>query len=267
VKVADDVSWDGVAAMTAGMAGAELANVINEAALLAVRRNREAVGQAELREAVERVVAGLEKRSRVLRPEEKERVAHHEVGHALIGLALPALGQLEKISIIPRGVSALGYTMQIPTEDRFLMTRSELENRLAQLLGGRAAEEIIYGEESTGGSDDLQKATQLARRMVLEFGMSSSIGVVSLIEHPTTFVEGMVESPSAHGSEVARLIDREIRRIIEVQHERARALLQERIDLLRAAARQLLARETLSGDELVELENQYRDHLQPAYQH
>ncbi len=264
VTVAPEVNWDNIAALTAGMAGAELANVINEAALLAVRRGLAAVGQAELREAIERVVAGLEKKSRVLRPEEKERVAHHEVGHALVGLALPSLGKLEKISIIPRGVSALGYTMQVPTEDRFLMTRSELENRLAQLLGGRAAEELIYGEESTGASDDLQKATQLARRMVIEFGMSPAIGLVSIADAPSSLLDGINGVASTHGPEVARLIDQEVRRIVELQHERARSLLEERVEVLREAARTLLAQEVLSGEELAALDKKFGRELRPV---
>jgi cell division protease FtsH len=169
-----------IAAMTPGFVGADLANLLNEAALLAVRRGKDRVGMAELQEAVERVVAGLEKRNRVLNKMEKERVAHHEVGHALVALAIPGMDAVHKISIIPRGIAALGYTMQLPTEDRFLMTYGELKNKIAVLLGGRAAEEVIYGEVSTGAQDDLRKATDIAKSMVKVYGMSEKLGQVSL---------------------------------------------------------------------------------------
>ena len=166
VALAPDADLDVIAAMTPGFAGADLANIVNESALLAVRRDKEQIGLEELQEAVERVIAGLEKKNRVLNPAEKERVAHHEVGHALVALALPGSDTVQKISIIPRGVAALGYTLQLPTEDRFLMTQSELENRIAVLLGGRIAEEVVYNEVSTGAQDDLLKATDIARSMV-----------------------------------------------------------------------------------------------------
>ncbi len=168
-----------IAAMTAGFVGADLANIINEAALLGVRRDRDRVGMPELQEAVERIVAGLEKKNRVLSPAEKKRVAHHELGHALVALSFPNGEGVHKISIIPRGISALGYTMQAPTEDRFLMTESELKSKVATLLGGRAAEELIYDEVSTGAHDDLSKATDIARSMVKTFGMSPRVGQVS----------------------------------------------------------------------------------------
>ena len=164
VALAPDANLETLAAMTPGFAGADLANIINEGALLAVRQGKDAVEMADLQEAVERVIAGLEKKNRVLNPREKERVAHHEIGHALTALALPGADVVQKISIIPRGVAALGYTLQLPTEDRFLMTVSELENRIAVLLGGRVAEQLIYGEVSTGARDDLMKATDIAKR-------------------------------------------------------------------------------------------------------
>src|SRR5580765_7285261 len=180
VSIESTADLDVIASMTAGFVGADLANIINEAALLGVRQDREKVGIAELQEAVERVVAGLEKKNRVLSPDEKKRVAYHELGHALVATALPGNDNVHKISIIPRGVAALGYTIQLPTEDRFLMTESELENRVATLLGGRIAEELIFDEVSTGAHDDLSKATDIARSMVKTFGMSPRLGQVSL---------------------------------------------------------------------------------------
>src|SRR5580765_74574 len=180
VSIESTADLDVIASMTAGFVGADLANIINEAALLGVRQDREKVGIAELQEAVERVVAGLEKKNRVLSPDEKKRVAYHELGHALVATALPGNDNVHKISIIPRGIAALGYTMQLPTEDRFLMTESELENRVATLLGGRVAEELIFDEVSTGAHDDLSKATDIARSMVKTFGMSPRLGQVSL---------------------------------------------------------------------------------------
>src|SRR3989441_2242233 len=180
VKLDKDADLEKIAAMTPGMVGADLANVINEAALLAVRHGHAAVAQTDLEEAVERVIAGLEKKNRVLTKLERERVAHHEVGHALMALMLQGADPVHKISIIPRGIAALGYTLQLPTEDRFLMTRTELENKIAVLLGGRAAEELVYGEASTGAHDDLRKATDIAKRMVKDYGMSETLGTVAL---------------------------------------------------------------------------------------
>src|SRR6266705_3276712 len=180
VTLGPDADLEVIAGMTPGFSGADLANIINEATLLAVRRNKEQVGLPELQEAVERVVAGLEKKNRVLNKMEKERVAYHEVGHALVALSFPGSDTIQKISIIPRGIAALGYTLQLPTEDRFLMTKSELENKIAVLLGGRVAEELIYQEVSTGARDDLLKATDIARSMVKAYGMSEKLGQLSL---------------------------------------------------------------------------------------
>jgi cell division protease FtsH len=178
VETEDDIDAEKIAGMTAGMVGADLANLINEAALLAVRRDKERIGMAEVAEAVERVVAGLEKKNRLINPEEKEIVAYHELGHALVAMALPGTDPVQKISIIPRGIAALGYTMQVPTEERFLMRRTELLNRIATLLGGRAAEEMIFGDISTGAHNDLSRATDIARSMVREYGMSKRLGQV-----------------------------------------------------------------------------------------
>jgi cell division protease FtsH len=252
VALASEADLQVIAAMTPGFVGADLATLINESALLAVRRNKDAIGLAELQEAVERVVAGLEKKNRVLTPMERERVAHHEIGHALVALALPSTEVVQKISIIPRGITALGYTIQLPTEDRFLLTRSELENKIATLLGGRVAEEIIYREVSTGAEDDLRKATDIARSMVKAYGMSERVGRASLEREPRPlFLD--VRQPAAPGDyseETARAIDAEIRRIIDEQHARVTALLEARKAGLHEAALLLLNQETISGDEL-----------------
>jgi cell division protease FtsH len=245
-----------IAAMTAGFVGADLANIINEAALLGVRQDRDKVGIAELQEAVERVVAGLEKKNRVLSPDEKKRVAYHELGHALVATALPGNDNVHKISIIPRGIAALGYTMQLPTEDRFLMTESELENRVATLLGGRVAEELIFDEVSTGAHDDLSKATDIARSMVKTFGMSPRLGQVSLEKDRRGIMLQSPAEPSAHvdySEQTARAIDDEVRRIIDEQRERVAEILSRRRQVLLRAAQVLLAKETISGQELREL--------------
>ncbi len=247
-----EVDLEVFAAMTAGFVGADLANIVNEAALLGVRRDRDKVGVAELQEAVERVIAGLEKKNRVLMPKEKKRVAHHELGHALVAMAIPGLDDVHKISIIPRGIAALGYTMQLPTEDRFLMTESELKNKIAVLLGGRAAEELIYQESSTGAHDDLTKATDIARSMIKTFGMSPRLGQISFERDRRTM---LVPSPEPSGrrdysEETAREIDIEVRRIIDEQIERVTLLLEERKTVLMQAARVLIARETITGVEL-----------------
>ncbi len=252
VKLASESDLETVAAMTAGLVGADLANVVNEAALLAVRRGKEGVELAEMQEAVERIVAGLEKRNRVLNRLEKERVAHHEVGHALVAMALPGQDAVQKISIIPRGIAALGYTLQLPTEDRFLMTQNELLAKIAVLLGGRAAEEIVYGDVSTGAQDDLLKATDIARSMVRVYGMSEALGPVSFDRdgRPAFLRTGHGPERPEASEEVLRQIDSEVRAIIEGQHARAHDLLEKRRALLGEAARALLTRETLSGEEL-----------------
>jgi cell division protease FtsH len=245
-----------IAGMTAGFVGADLANIINEAALLGVRRDRERVGLPELQEAVERIVAGLEKKNRVLSPAEKKRVAHHELGHALVGLSLQHGDDIHKISIIPRGIAALGYTLQAPTEDRFLMTESELKDKVATLLGGRAAEELIYDEVSTGAHDDLSKATDIARSMVKTFGMSPRLGQVSFEKDRRTLMMQTPGEASLRGDyseQTARAIDDEVRRIIDEQRERATEILALRHETLLRAAQVLLAKETISGQELRDL--------------
>jgi len=252
VSLASEADLDVIAAMTPGFAGADLANVINEAALLAARRGKDRVELAELQEAVERVIAGLEKKNRVLNPMEKERVAHHEVGHALMALAIPGADAVQKISIIPRGIAALGYTLQLPTEDRFLMTRSELENKVAVLLGGRVAEELVYGEVSTGAQDDLRKATDIAKSMVKIYGMSEKLGQVSFErDRQALFLQpGQSSTPDDYSEETARQIDGEVRRIIDQQHQRVRTVLDRQRDVLRKAAAALLVKEVITGEEL-----------------
>jgi cell division protease FtsH len=255
VPLTSEDDLDVIAAMTPGFAGADLANIVNEAALLAVRRGKDKVGLSELQEAVERVIAGLEKKNRVLNRQEKERVAHHEVGHALVALAIPGSDTVQKISIIPRGVAALGYTLQLPTEDRFLMTRSELENRIAVLLGGRVAEEIIYNEVSTGARDDLLKATEIAKSMIKAYGMSEKLGKVSFDSERQPMFLRTNQGPSGgdYSESTAQEIDAEVRRIIEEQYSRVTTLLTTQQKILRDAAEVLLQKEVISGDELKEI--------------
>ncbi|BFU94860.1 MAG: protease, ATP-dependent zinc-metallo [Nitrospira sp.] len=252
VALGPDADLGVIAGMTPGFSGADLANVINESALLAVRRGKDRVGSEELQEAVERVIAGLEKKNRVLNKMEKERVAYHETGHALVALSIPGSDQVQKISIIPRGISALGYTLQLPTEDRFLMAKSELENKIAVLLGGRTAEELMFGEASTGAQNDLLKATDIAKSMVKAYGMSEKIGTVTLEqERQPQFMQ--IQGPAEKGDyseETAREIDCEVRRIIDGQYERAKRLLAERKAALEEGAKLLLEREVITGAEL-----------------
>jgi cell division protease FtsH len=252
VAFGPDADLETIAAMTPGFSGADLANIINEAALLAVRRGKDQVGMSELQEAVERVIAGLEKKNRVLNKMEKERVAYHETGHALVALSLPGMDQVQKISIIPRGVAALGYTLQLPTEDRFLMTKSELENKVAVLLGGRIAEELTFGEASTGAQIDLVKATDIAKSMVKAYGMSDKLGTITLErERQPQFLQLPIGSEKGdYSEETAREIDCEVRRIIDEQYERVKRLLGERKAALQQGALLLLEQEVITGAEL-----------------
>jgi cell division protease FtsH len=243
-----------IAGMTAGMVGADLANLVNEAALLAVRRNKERLGMAEIEEAVERVVAGLEKKNRLINPAEKEIVAHHELGHAIVAMALPGTDPVQKISIIPRGIAALGYTMQVPTEERFLMRKTELNNRIATLLGGRAAEELVFNDISTGAHNDLARATDMARSMVKEYGMSERLGQVYFAhKRQPQFLNPMPEARGEYSDETARIIDEEVRRIIDDQYAVALAILEKNMDLLKRTAIQLLENEVIEGPTLADL--------------
>jgi len=252
VALDPDADLETIAAMTPGFSGADLANVINEGALLAVRRGKDRVGLSELQEAVERVIAGLEKKNRVLNKMERERVAYHETGHAVVALSLPGSDQVQKISIIPRGIAALGYTLQLPTEDRFLMTKSELENKVAVLLGGRIAEELFFGEASTGAQNDLVKATDIAKSMVKAYGMSEKVGTITLErERQPQFIQIQASQERGdYSEETAREIDSEIKRIIDEQYERVKRLLGEKKAVLQQGAKMLLEREVIGGTEL-----------------
>ncbi|HPX51662.1 MAG TPA: ATP-dependent zinc metalloprotease FtsH, partial [Deltaproteobacteria bacterium] len=247
VKTDESVNVERLAGMTPGMSGADLANLVNEAALMAVRRGKKAVGMAEFEEAVERVVAGLEKKNRVINEKEREIVAYHEMGHAIVALTLPGTDPVHKISIIPRGVAALGYTMQVPTQDRFLLSRTELLNRVASLLGGRAAEEIVFGDVSTGAHNDLSRATDIARSMVTEYGMSEKLGQIYLSsDKGNRFLgSGTPDSASGYSEETARAIDAEIRHIIHTQYETALDILKGKMDVLRKGALVLLEKEKI----------------------
>jgi cell division protease FtsH len=237
--------------MTPGMVGADLANLVNEAALLAVRHDKKEVGLAEFEEAVERIVAGLEKKNRLINPKERETVAYHEMGHALVALSLPGTDPVQKISIIPRGISALGYTLQVPTEDRFLMKKTELLNKIATLLGGRAAEEITFGDISTGAHNDLARATDIAKSMIREYGMSANLGQVYLSpEKRPQFLDMGMRQGGDYSEATAELIDREIRQIIAGEYGRALDILKAKKDVLEKGARLLLEKEKIDGKEI-----------------
>lgn len=249
VTLGEDVNLEAIAAQTAGFAGADLANLVNEAALMAARHNRQAVLMADFNEAIERVVAGLEKRSRVLTPLERQTVAYHEVGHALVGALMPGNNRVSKISIVPRGLGALGYTLQMPETDRFLLMEDELRGQLATLLGGRSAEEIVFGKVSTGASDDIQKATDLAERAVTQYGMSPTLGPVAFAKNSTQFLDDS-STRRTISAEMAVEIDRQVKQTIDKAHEMAVAILQLNRSLLESATRVLLETEVLEGDEL-----------------
>jgi cell division protease FtsH len=244
------VKLEEVAQLTPGFTGADLANLVNEAALVATRRGADEISMNDFNLAIERIVAGLEKKNRLLNPKEREVVAHHEMGHALVAAALPGADAVHKISIIPRGVGALGYTIQRPTEDRYLMTREELENKMAVLLGGRAAEHLIFGHLSTGAADDLSKATDVARNMVTRFGMGERLGPVAYETDPGGFLGQMAGPRRLYAEETAREIDLAVRELVEGAFQRARALLARNRTLLDESAKELLAKETLAGAEL-----------------
>jgi cell division protease FtsH len=246
VKLAADLDLAVVAAKTPGFVGADLANIVNEAALLAARQEKESIEMAEFDEAIERVVAGLQKKSHVINPKEKKIVAYHEAGHALVAELVPGADPVSKISIIPRGVAALGYTTQLPTEDRYLMTRSELLARINVLLGGRVAEEIVFGDISTGAQNDLQRATEIARTMITQFGMSEKLGLAAL-EGPrhATFLMVPTQSAKEYSEETARIIDREIKQILSEAHTKARDILVAHRAALEELAKLLLDKEVV----------------------
>ncbi len=254
VKLGPDVDLRAVAARTPGFAGADLANVVNEAALLAARRDKNVVTRSEFEEAIERVVAGLEKKSRRINEREKEIVAFHEAGHALVSWMLPYADRVSKVSIIPRGLGALGYTLQLPLEDRYLLTRSELRDRMAGLMGGRVAEEEVFGEPSTGASNDLQHATGVARMMVRDYGMSTALGPVSLGEERGPSFLGIKSlEPRTYSEQTALEVDREVQALVLEAQERAREIVRQNRDKLGAMAARLLTAEVVEEEEIERL--------------
>jgi cell division protease FtsH len=258
VQLDADVKLEQVAALTPGFTGADLANLLNEAALVATRRNAEKVGMTDFNVAIERIVAGLEKKNRLLNPKEREVVAHHELGHAFVAAAVPGSDPVHKISIIPRGIGALGYTIQRPTEDRFLMTRDELINKMSVLMGGRAAEHVVYGHFSTGASDDISKATDIARNMVTRYGMGGRLGPVTYESEPNGFLGQVTGVKRLYAEETAREIDMAVRDLVDSAFQRARLLLLRNRDLLTTGAKDLLEKESLADGDLATLLAQVR---------
>jgi cell division protease FtsH len=257
IKLSPEVNLKQLAARTPGMVGSDLANIVNEAALLAARKNKASVEMDDFEEAIDRVVAGLEKRNRVMNPREKEIVAYHETGHALVAEALPTTDKVHRVSIIPRGIGALGYTLQLPTEDRYLMTKTELEDRMAVMMGGRVAEELVFQEISTGAQSDLYRATDIARSMVREYGMSDKLGPLTFErERRPLFLEGLMPPGAKDYSEAtAQEIDQEVAGLVNRAHQRAKEVLEAQRPILEKAAKILLEKEVLEGEELREILN------------
>ncbi len=254
VKLAEAVDLDSVAQATSGFAGADLANLVNEAALLAARNQRTKVEQQDLSEAIERVVAGLEKKSRVLQDDEKKVVAYHEVGHAIVGHLMPGGSKVAKISIVPRGMSALGYTLQLPTEERFLNSKEELQGQIATLLGGRSAEEIVFGKITTGAANDLQRATDLAEQMVGTYGMSDTLGPLAYDKQGGNRFLGQGNNPRRSVSDAtAQAIDHEVRGLVDKAHDDALAILRQNMALLETIAQKILEKEVIEGDDLKQM--------------
>lgn len=257
-KLGADIKPEEIAALTPGFTGADIANLVNEAALLATRRKAEAVSMEDFNNAIERVVAGLEKRNRLINPVERKVVAFHEIGHAIVSLALPGTDVVHKVSIIPRGVAALGYTIQRPTEDRYLMTRIELGHKMAMLLGGRAAEQVVFGDVSTGAADDLARVTDIARSMVLRYGMSDALGNVAYDRERSAFLQPgfpMKEEP-AYGERTATAVDGAVRQLVDEALDCAVEILQRNRPLLDRYAALLLETETLNAPEIEEMKLQ-----------
>jgi len=251
VKLAEEIDLDSIAQATSGFAGADLANMVNEAALLAARAKRKSVEQQDLSEAIERVVAGLEKKSRVLQDDEKKVVAYHEVGHAIVGHLMPGGSKVAKISIVPRGMSALGYTLQLPTEERFLNSKEELQGQIATLLGGRSAEEIVFGKITTGASNDLQRATDIAEQMVGTFGMSEILGPLAYDKQGGGQFLGNGNNPRRAVSDAtAQAIDKEVRDLVDNAHEMALKILRNNLPLLESISKKILEEEVIEGQDL-----------------
>ena len=255
IKTAPDVDVDKIAALTAGFSGADLENLVNEAAILATRRRAEAVTMEDFTKAIERIIAGAERKSRVLSEREREVVAHHEMGHALVALAIPGTDPVHKISVIPRGVGALGYTIQRPSEDRYLLTREDLLAKIAVLLGGRAAEMLVFGRLSTGAADDLAKATDIARDMVARYGMDPELGLAVYEREQGQFLQGPFAQPvlTAASEEVRKKLDLAVKRVLDEQFARAKGILERNRALLEESAKKLLAQETLEEDDIREI--------------
>jgi len=253
IKIADDVDLEQVASLTAGFSGADLANLVNEAAIMATRRDAEAVELEDFTAAIERIVAGLEKKNRILNDLERRVVAHHEMGHAMLASLLPGVDPVHKVSIVPRGIGALGYTMQRPTEDRYLMSQDELENKMIVLFGGRAAEHLIFERVTTGASDDIQKATEIARSMVTQYGMHEKLGQMTYEERQPTFLDGVPVERRHYGDDTAREIDCAVREALHQAFDRAVRILRVNRAILESAAARLLEEETLDQAQLAEL--------------
>ena len=254
VKLAESIDLDSIAQATSGFAGADLANMVNEAALLAARAKRKSVEQQDLSEAIERVVAGLEKKSRVLQDDEKKVVAYHEVGHAIVGHLMPGGSKVAKISIVPRGMSALGYTLQLPTEERFLNSKEELKGQIATLLGGRSAEEVVFGKITTGASNDLQRATDIAEQMVGTFGMSDILGPLAYDKQGGGQFLGGGNNPRRSVSDAtAQAIDKEVRDLVDDAHETALKILRNNLPLLESISQKILKEEVIEGEDLKNL--------------
>ena len=250
VQLAPDIDLDGIAGLTTGFTGADIANLVNEAAIIATRRKGLSVNFDDFTQAIERIVAGLEKKSRVLSPEERRRVAYHEMGHALVASSLPSVDPILKVSIIPRGVGALGYTIQRPTEDRFLLAESDLRNRIAVLMGGRAAETLIFaGNVSTGAADDLQRATEIAVEMVTRHGMDEKVGQRTYAPPPQAFLPGIAIDRVQAAEITAREIDVAARDIIAGEFDRAMGILQCRRSDIEKGVELLLIKETVTADD------------------
>jgi len=259
IKLASDVDLKRLAAQTPGFAGAEIANVCNEAAILAVRKNRDAVTMGDFEAAIERVIAGLEKKNKLINEKERKIVAYHESGHAIVGYFTPGADEVQKVSIVPRGIGALGYTMQMPLEDRYLMTESELRGKIKGLLGGRASEEITFGEISTGASNDLERATQLARSMIVVYGMSKKLPNISLVSKSESGFLGHAPGIERRSEYVEKIIDEETTELINSCYEEAKKLLNEKKLLLEKMATLLLEKEVINYEEIKQiLGNKYK---------
>jgi cell division protease FtsH len=257
-RLGEDVKPEQIAALTPGATGADLANLVNEATLLATRRGADSVTMDDFNAAIERMVAGLEKRNRLLNPLERRVVAYHELGHAMVALALSGTETVHKVSIIPRGVGALGYTIQRPIEDRYLMTRAELENKMAGLLGGRAAEQMVFREISTGAADDLARVTDIARAMVLRYGMSEALGNVVYDRDRSPFLQPNLPVPQEriYSEETAEAVDSAVRKLVDGSFQKASAILQQNRALLDRTATTLLETETLDEPAIERLKSE-----------